>query len=300
MKAILTILTVLFAAAAAALAIRNRGLSHDLDEARLALSQLPAAPIVVKTPEAPTPAPAPKPQETAEAPAVAAETPVAATAPTPEAIEKAIAERMEAMREERRAERERRRQEWENMSPEEREARHQEFLQRMQEDATRRLDEFAESISLDESGRQALDTEVAYFDARVRSVAEQFAAQLREAGTLTPDARLTLLRNLADVALESYEGLDEIMPETWRDDAGDFNLFQSLSPDAFSSVFDAVRETDVHPAALGGIVGAFMGGGRGPRGGFGGGPGGPGGGFGGPGGGFGGPGGAGGTPPPAP
>lgn len=280
MKTILSIFLVLSLAAAAALGVRNHSLSRDLDEARVALAELSAAPVVVQAApvqewhtSAPTEAEAPA---DAGVRGAASSPTVVTPAVIPEdVLEKAIAERDEQRRKERDAERERRRQEWENQTPEEREARHQERLQRMQERAAQRLAEFVENTGLNETQCAALEDEITYLDARLRQTAEAWAASIRESGSFGPDARMQLINDLSALVVDSYAGLDESLPANWREADGNFNLAQVVSPEILSPLFEAAREANIHPGAVGSVMGTLMGGfggmgGRGPRGGNGG------------------------------
>ncbi len=285
MKAAQTILLVLAAGAAIAMAVRNRTLSHDLEEARAVLAAVNGPAIVVQAPSTPE---APQPRAASPQTTVVQTNYVSAV--SEEAIEKAVQTRMEQMRQERNAERERRRQEWENQTPEQREARRQEFRQRMQEHATQRVAEFVEKAGLDDDQYAAFAAEVTDLDSRVREVAEAWAEAIRESGSFGAASRLQLLNDITSLALDSYAGLDETLPESWREADSDFNILQAIDPEAVSPIMEAAREANA-PGAMA-IMGVFMGGpprggrpgggGGGPGGFGGGGPGGRPGGFGGP------------------
>ena len=292
----LLVLAVAGIASAGALFAKNRGLHRDLEEARRALAEMSAPAIRVSSPaetrvvEVPVATPQAAPAASA-APAatVASEAPVVDEA----TIEKAIQDRMAAMRRQREEERERWRRERENETEEQREERRRAFQERMQERASERLAEFAAKTGLDEKQGEALEGVLTVLDGRVREAADAWAATIRETGSFGPEARMQFLADMATLAENTYAELDAVLPEGWRESDGELNVFQVIGADAADSLFQAARETNVHGIMP--VIGSLMGGGgpRGPRGqgqggqggqgGFGpGGPGGFGGGFGGP------------------
>ena len=279
----LIVLAVAGLASSGALFAKNRGLHRDLDEARRALAEMSAPAIRVTSPAATrvVEVPVAAPAEQAAVPSAPA-----ATAPAPvldeATIEKAVQDRMEAMRRQREQERERWRRERENETEEQREERRRAFQARMQERATERLAEFADKTGIDEKQGEALEGVLTVFDGRVREAVDAWAATIRETGSFGPEARMQFLAEMATLAESAYVELDEVLPEGWRENDGDLNVFQVIGADAADSLFQAARETNVHGIMP--VIGSLLGGG-GPRGR---GPGGPGG-FGGPPPGFGGP-----------
>lgn len=271
---------------ALAMVAQNRSLSRNLAEARRALAELDAPGIRVVAPSETRVVEvevAAAPKSPAAQPAGPAAVETQAATIDEATLEKAVQERMEAMRRNREAERERWRRERENETEEQREERRKAFQQRMQEHAAERLAEFAQKTGLNETQGAALETVLTDLDGRVREVADSWAATIRETGSFGPEARLQFLNDMSALATDAYAGLDEVLPEGWRDGDGELNVFQVIGPDAADSLFLAARETNVHGVMP--LIGSLMigGGMRGPR--AGGGPGG----FGGPPGGFGGP-----------
>lgn len=283
----LLVLAVAGIASSGALLAKNHGLRRDLDEARRALAEVRAPAIRVSSPaatrivEVPVAAPAAQPTAPATSipPAASATSTAAAPVLDEATLEKAVQDRMEAMRRQREEERERWRRERENETEEQREERRRAFQARMQERASERLAEFADKTGIDEKQGAALEGVLTVFDGRVREAADAWAAAIRETGSFGPEARMQFLAEMATLAETAYAELDEVMPEGWRENDGDLNVFQVIGADAADSLFQAARETNVHGIMP--VIGSLVGGG-GPRG-FGGprGPGGPGG-FGGP------------------
>lgn len=286
MKAIVPLLlAVAGLASSGALFVNNRGLRRDLDDARRALAEMSAPAIRVTSPAA---------TRVVEVPAAASAAPQAAPASAPAAetpapvldeatIEKAVQARMESMRRQREQERERWRRERENETEEQREERRRAFQAHMQERATERLAEFADKTGIDEKQGEALEGVLTVFDGRVREAADAWAAVIRETGSFGPEARMQFLAEMATLAESAYAELDDVLPEGWRENDGDLNVFQVIGADAADSLFQAARETNVHGIMP--VIGSLVGGGGGPRGRGQGGPGG----FGGPPPGFGGP-----------
>ena len=285
MKATLPLLVLAIAglASSGALFAKNRGLRRDLDDARRALAEVKAPAIHVSAPaetrvvEVPA-APSVAPQAAAAVAGPAAAKEAAAPVIDDATLEKAVQDRMETMRRQREEERERWRRERENETEEQREERRRAFQARMQERASERLAEFAAKTGINEAQGVALEGVLTVLDARVRETAEAWAATIRETGSFGPEARMQFLAEMASLAESAYAGLDEVLPEGWRENDGNLNVFQVIGADAADPLFQAARETNVHGIMP--VIGSLVGGG-GPRGRGPGGPGGPGG-FGGP------------------
>lgn len=164
-----------------------------------------------------------------------------------EAFDKAVSGRVEALERERNEEREAHRRKWENATEEEREARRKEFRAGMRKFAAEQLDKFEKNTKLDLDQCAALEMELDVFDARVREIAERFAVMIDGGKKLDFEMQIRIMNEMSEAALETYDGIDEVLPEDWRENAGEFNVMFGLDPTSFSPIFDAMRRTGAMP-----------------------------------------------------
>ena len=262
------LLAAVFVAAFAVQCRKNRTLRDDLSRTRAELEAARTAiPDVPQRPARPVAAPLPAPAPEAPAP----------SAPTfdrekfDKAVEARVEERIAAREAERAAEREARRRAWENETEEQRAARRQEFQARMREYAGERIAEFVEKTGLDEAQQAAFQGEMEILDARVREIADTFTGALEEGVPAGFETQMHLLNEMSAAVLDAYAGLDESLPEGWRERDEGFALLLGISPEAGEALFRAMRRSGgFRPGGPGG-PGPFPGGFGGP-----GGPGGPG------------------------
>ncbi|MBP5544895.1 MAG: hypothetical protein ILM98_12525 [Kiritimatiellae bacterium] len=238
-KAIPYCVAIVFAIAFAAVAARNRALSADLEEAQAALAAFKAAPQPEKNVAVPRPA-SPRP-------------PVAEPTPPPEpefdqekfdkAVEERVAERVAERDAQREAEREERRRAWQNETEEQREARRQEFHARIKEHAAEQLAAFVEKTGLNEEQQMALEGELGLLDSRVREISEEFASALDEGVPFGFETQMQLMNNISAAVLDTFAGLDEALPEGWRESDEGFVVMMGIDPGSVDSLFRAMRRT---------------------------------------------------------
>ena len=248
-------------AAVVALACQNRSLRASLARAEAQLAAGGAG------------APRPSPETAPAAAAAESGTPPkdAPTQPPPggmdgEAFEKAVEERAAVRAEEiaraRRDEREARRREWENATEEEREEHRRQFQARMQEHATAQITEFETKAGLDVEQCSAFEMELEAFDAKVRAIAERFAVMIDGGVPAGFEMQARIMNEMSTAALDAYAGINEVLPEGWREKGGDFNMIFGMSPSSMNPLFDAMRRTGVFGRRGPGPFGPFRGRGR--------------------------------------
>lgn len=222
----------------AAQTAKNLSLHRDLDAARAKLAA--AMPTPVQTPK-----PAVRDNVATHAPIQPTSAPPAAVEFDAAAFDKAVEDRVaqrEAEREERRAaEREERRRAWENETEEQREARRKEFQARAKEFADARLTAFTTEAGLDETQQSALHSELQALDSRVREIADGFATAVEDGAPFGFETQMQLLNEMSAAILDTYAGLDESLPEGWREHDDGFLIMLGISPDAGESLFRAFR-----------------------------------------------------------
>lgn len=255
-------LPLLFCAAAlvavAALAFQNRSLRASLAraEARLAAGGAGAPPPSAET------VPAAAAAEVEATPkGVPTQAPSAGV--DGEAFEKAVEERAAARAEEiaraRRDEREARRREWENATEEEREEHRRQFQTRMQEHATAQITEFETKTGLDVEQCSAFEMELEAFDAKVRAISERFAVMIDGGVPAGFEMQARIMNEMSTAALDAYAGINEVLPEGWREKGGDFNMLFGMSPSSMNPLFDAMRRAGVFGRRGPGPFGPFRG-----------------------------------------
>ena len=236
-------LAVVFAAAFAAQSVANRALRDNLATVKSELAAVKEAWRPSTRQSAPSIAePPPQMRTPVEEPPVAA-LPEFDEAEFDKAVEERVAEREKEREEERQAEREARRRAWENETDEQREARRQEFQTRMKEHAAQRVAEFAEKAQLDETQKAALDGELQQLGSRVREIADGFAAAVEEGASFGFETQMQLLNEMSAAVLDAYAGLDESLPEGWRDHDDGFVIMLGIGPEAGESIFRAMRRS---------------------------------------------------------
>ena len=230
-------------AAAVALAIQNRSLRAELARVETDFAAAREASGTARSPELPSAdAGRPAPQD--------------AVAPQDvpgrvdrEAFEKAVEERAVArakeMEDQQRNEREAHRREWENATEEEREEHRKQFRERMQAHSAAQISEFETKVGLDVEQCAAFEMELETFDNRVREIAERFAVMID--GGVAPGFELQarLLNEMSAAAIDAYDGIDDALPEGWREKGGDFNMIFGMSPVSMAPLFDAMRRAGV-------------------------------------------------------
>lgn len=157
-------------------------------------------------------------------------------------VETRVQQRLEAIQREREQEREARRREWENMTDEERDEKRREFQSRMVEFSTKKLDEFVEKTGLDEGQRLAFEDELGALDARMREIVQDFADYVEEGGNFGFEEQLLMVSESSAALLDAYAGLDDVLPEGWREKDCDFNVMFGIGPDAINPLMDALRK----------------------------------------------------------
>ena len=252
-KSIPYILVAVCAIALGAVCVKNHALRANLAKTEAELAELRNAPAVVV---APTQALKPERQPRAIQPKPAPSAPETDGPALEKVVEERVEKRLEEIRREREAEREARRREWENMTDEQRAARRSEFQARMQEHASARLTEFIEKAELDENQCLALADELDLLDSRVREIAESFAADINAGAPFSFETQMQLLNNVSAAVIDAYSGLDESLPEGWREKDGEFNVMFGIGPDAINPLMDAMHKKGVF--GMGGFP--FMGG----------------------------------------
>ncbi len=226
-------------AAAVALAFQNRSLRAELARARAGSAE------AGEVQEAAPPA---------ETPSASAEAETSAPQDVPagvdrEAFEKAVEERAlsraKEIEDQQRNEREARRREWENATEEEREEHRKQFRERMQAHSAAQITEFETKAGLDVDQCAAFEMELEAFDNRVREIAERFAVMID--GGVAPgfEMQAMIMKEMSAAAVDAYAGINDALPENWRERGGDFNMIFGMSPVSMSPLFDAMRRAGV-------------------------------------------------------
>ncbi len=304
-------------AAIAALAVYSAWVTVENATLRRRMAELEARPSAVVRRPRMKDAPPPRPQRMRTETRVGASDQKIPPAPggeriSDEAVDKAVAARIAALKKDAEEARERRREAIASLTPEQKAAQRDMFLERMHERAQRRLETFVSRTGLSAEQRSSFENTIAAIDATLRETAEAWAEQIRKTGTFTRDAQVKFVGEVSNVLGAGYGQMDSTLPEDWRKGDGDVNLMEVVGPDALSSMVEALTESGNEDGlrTIGQVMGGPEGGPEGAGGedaqslqgiespGVGGGPGsGPGGGPGGQGGAMGGPGG--GAAPPA-
>lgn len=238
-KSIPYFLVAVCAIALGGVCVKNHALRANLAKAEAELAELRSAPAVVV---APTQVLKPERQPRTIQPKPAPSAPETDGPALEKVVEERVEKRLEEIRREREAEREARRREWENMTDEQRAARRAEFQARMQEHASARLTEFIEKAELDENQCLALADELDLLDSRVREIAEAFAADINAGAPFSFETQMQLLNNVSSAVIDAYSGLDESLPEGWREKDGEFNVMFGIGPDAINPLMDAMHK----------------------------------------------------------
>lgn len=166
-----------------------------------------------------------------------------------EAFEKAVEERAAArakeIEDQQRNEREAHRREWENATEEEREEYRRQFRERMQAHSAAQISEFETKAGLDDNQCAAFEMELEAFDNRVREIAERFAVMID--GGVAPgfEMQARIMNEMSAAAVDAYAGINDALPEGWREKGGDFNMIFGMSPVSMSPLFDAMRRAGV-------------------------------------------------------
>lgn len=214
--------------------------------------------------------------------------------PSAAELEEAVTERLEHLRERRKAQLEELKEKRRNLTDEQRLAQREAFLEKMRERSTRRLQEFVSRTGLSGSEVESFESTVAAVDVSIREAAESWAQKIRQDGAFNADSRVRFIAEMSSIIGAGFTEMDATLPKGWQEKDGNVNLMEIVGPEALSSVVEALTENGLDDGLQ--AVGQVMGG---PQGGEGGasGPGeGPGEGFEGPDGVQGGPGGVQGGP----
>jgi len=234
------------AAALAVSAARTRALDRELVNVRAELDAAREALASAKRAK-PEPSQRKRAIEDMDLPREAAPQPAAGTGEDfDKAVEKRVAERMETMRKEREEQREAWRRERENETPEQREARRREFQERIQEHSAAQIRSFIEKAGLDEAQSAAFEGELAALDERVREIAGVFAEDIGNGAKFDFETQAQLIYNMSAAVIDTYAGLDEVLPEGWRERDEEFNVLFGIGADAMNPLFDTLMQNGGH------------------------------------------------------
>ena len=121
----------------------------------------------------------------------------------------------------------------------------------MREHSAKRLAAFVDNVGLDEDGCVALEGELNTLDAKVREIAEDFAAAIGEGVPFNFETQMQLFNEMSSAVLDVYAGLDETMPDGWREKDSEFNVWLGIGPDAADPLFDALRKVGIRAPFMG-------------------------------------------------
>ena len=191
-------------AAIAALAVYSAWVTVENATLRRRMAELEARPSAVVRRPRMKDAPPPRPQRMRTETRVGASDQKIPPAPggeriSDEAVDKAVAARIAALKKDAEEARERRREAIASLTPEQKAAQRDMFLERMHERAQRRLETFVSRTGLNAEQKSSFENTIAAIDATLRETADAWAEQIRKTGTFTRDAQVKFVGEVSNV-----------------------------------------------------------------------------------------------------
>ena len=242
------------------LAVRNGALRAEVARLQAALRAREARRPRLELPSSRPPRTAPR-VRTAERIMPAAGTQPAAPSGeriSDEAVDKAVAARIAALKKDAEEARERRREAIAALTPEQKQEQRDAFLERMRERSQQRMRAFVTKARLDAGQTVAFENTVAALDATLRETADAWAERIRKTGTFSRDAQIRFVSEVGTVICAGYGQMDATLPASWRTEDGDVNLMEIVGPEALSSMVEALTESGLEEGLQ--TIGQVMGG----------------------------------------
>ena len=98
---------------------------------------------------------------------------------------------------------------------------------------------FMTRVQLDDKQQEDFDTSLEAMNLRVGETIDRWAAQVRQAGVMTPESGLRMMNEISQALLLAYDDLDRRLPQDWRQKAGPrFELMTFVDPEVLTPLQD--------------------------------------------------------------
>lgn len=97
---------------------------------------------------------------------------------------------------------------------------------------------FIAKTKLDEKGRADFDVLVEAMNLRLGTAIDKWATVIREKNEMTPELGVRMMTDLGNAVVLTYDEFDRVLPPTWRENAGKFEMVDFIDPEVLTPLQD--------------------------------------------------------------